>query len=143
MVTFPDPHCACFRYGFNAGSTNAILNHRSQISAAIAINTTISAAAATISTLLVVMLHTYRTLGVVVWDLIQAGNGTLTGLAAITGPCAFVPTWGALIIGAMAGVMYYWLSRFMLHHMRVRAATGRLSPAACTQWHGLLRAPGQ
>ena len=39
-----------------------------------AVNTTISAAAATVSTLLVSMLHQYLTLGVVVWDLIIAGE---------------------------------------------------------------------
>jgi ammonia channel protein AmtB len=63
--------------GFNPGSTNAILGPRvgfSAISAAIAVNTTMSAAAATISTLLVSMLHEYMTMGVVVWDLIIAGG---------------------------------------------------------------------
>ena len=47
----------------------------SSISAAIAVNTTISAAAATVSTLFVSMLHQYLSLGVVVWDLIIAGGG--------------------------------------------------------------------
>ena len=39
-----------------------------------AVNTTMSAAAATVSTLLVSMLHQYLSLGVVVWDLIIAGE---------------------------------------------------------------------
>ncbi len=55
----------------------------SQISAAIAVNTTISAAAATTSTLLVSMLHQYLTLGVVVWDLIIAGEAPRPG----SSPC--------------------------------------------------------
>jgi len=46
----------------------------SSISAAIAVNTTISAAAATVSTLFISMLHQYLSLGVVVWDLIIAGG---------------------------------------------------------------------
>ncbi len=45
----------------------------SGITAGIAVNTTISAAAATISTLLAAMIHNYLSLGVVVWDLIIAG----------------------------------------------------------------------
>ncbi|PRW45098.1 ammonium transporter [Chlorella sorokiniana] len=109
-------------YGFNPGSTNAILGPYigfSSISAAIAVNTTISAAAATVSTLLVSMLHQYLTLGVVVWDLIIAGNGALAGLVAITGGCAFVNTWAAMIIGFLAGVIYYAASKFILHRLMI------------------------
>ncbi|KAI7837974.1 hypothetical protein COHA_008277 [Chlorella ohadii] len=132
-------------YGFNPGSTNAILGPWvgfSSISAAIAgerwamrgalvpaaagiaahcpsVNTTISAAAATVSTLLVSMLHQYLTLGVVVWDLIIAGNGALAGLVAITGGCAFVDTWAAMIIGFIAGVLYYAASKFILHRLMI------------------------
>jgi len=32
-------------------------------------------------------------------------NGMLAGLVAITAPCAFVDTWGACVIGAVAGVL--------------------------------------
>ncbi|KAL4433241.1 hypothetical protein ABPG77_003289 [Micractinium sp. CCAP 211/92] len=109
-------------YGFNPGSTNAILGEWvgfSSISAAIAVNTTISAAAATVSTLLVSMLHQYLSLGVVVWDLIIAGNGALAGLVAITGGCAFVQTWAAMLIGFIAGLVYYGLSKLILHRLRI------------------------
>lgn len=76
--------------GFNPGSTNAILGRfvgYSQISAAIAVNTTMSAAAATVSTLFVSMLHQYWQLGVVVWDLIIAGG--LGGWVASMYACAW------------------------------------------------------
>jgi ammonium transporter, Amt family len=116
-------------FGFNPGSTNAILMPTSDpaafvpgfssISAAIAVNTTVSAAAATISTLLVAMIHTYYSLRVVVWDLIIAGNGALAGLVAITGPCAFVNTWAAWIIGLVAGALYYAASKIILFKMQV------------------------
>jgi Amt family ammonium transporter len=39
------------------------------------------------------------------WDASMAGNGCLAGLVAITAPCAFVDTWAALLIGAIAGVL--------------------------------------
>ena len=81
-------------YGFNPGSTNAILNNASgyfeaggysQVVAAAAVNTTISAGAGAVFTLFTSMIHQYMTLGVPVWDLIIAGNGALAGLVGITG----------------------------------------------------------
>jgi len=38
-------------------------------------------------------------------------NGTLEGLVAITGPCAVVRPWAAIIIGALAATGYYWFSQ--------------------------------
>jgi Amt family ammonium transporter len=35
----------------------------------------------------------------------MAGNGCLAGLVAVTAPCAFIDTWAALLIGAIAGVL--------------------------------------
>jgi hypothetical protein len=52
-----------------------------------------------------------------------AGNGALAGLVAITGGCAFVNTWAALVIGFVAGLVYYGLSKLMLHKLRVRGCT--------------------
>ena len=116
-------------FGFNPGSTNAILMPvtntssfsvgYSSIASGIAVNTTSAAAAATIATLFAAMVHTYFTLRVVVWDLIVAGNGALAGLVAITGPCAFVQTWAAWIIGLGAGVLYYLASKFILYKLKV------------------------
>jgi ammonia channel protein AmtB len=80
-------------YGFNPGSTNALLNNASgyfdaggysQVVAAAAVNTTISAGAGAVFTLFTSMIHQYMTLGVPVWDLIIAGNGALAGLVGIT-----------------------------------------------------------
>jgi hypothetical protein len=36
------------------------------------------------------MVHQYISLGVVTWDLINAGNGALGGLVSITGSAVFV-----------------------------------------------------
>jgi Amt family ammonium transporter len=39
-------------------------------------------------------------------------NGMLAGLVAITAPCAFVETWAACLIGAVAGVLVVWAVGF-------------------------------
>ena len=67
----------------NPGSALAILGNSSVASLA-AVNTTISAAAATMTALGVIMLATYRETGQATWDLLGAANGTLGGLVAIT-----------------------------------------------------------
>ena len=40
-------------------------------------------------------------------------NGMLAGLVAITAPCAFVDTWAACVIGAVAGVLVVLERRFL------------------------------
>lgn len=118
----------CCRYGFNPGSTLAIIGNPagnfaeggySQISAAVAVNTTVAAAAGTIACLFVAMAHTYFSLGVVVWDLIIAGNGALAGLVSITGGCHVVQTWGAIIIGAIGGLVYYIAAKVNLNLLKI------------------------
>lgn len=41
-------------------------------------------------------------------------NGCLTGLVAITSPCASVETWAAVLIGIGAGVIYTFASKLMI-----------------------------
>lgn len=75
-------------YGVNPGSALAILGN-SSVAALAAVNTTISAAAATMTALGVVMLSSYRESGQGTWDLLAAANGTLGGLVAITAGTPF------------------------------------------------------
>jgi Amt family ammonium transporter len=50
-------------------------------------------------------------------------NGVLAGLVAITAPCAFVDTWAAVVIGAVAGVLVC-LATFSLERMRIDDPVG-------------------
>jgi Amt family ammonium transporter len=110
----------------------------SKVSTAVAVNTTVGAAAGTIATLFIAMAYQYFTLGVVVWDLIIAGNGALAGLVAITGPCAFVETWAAFIIGAIGGLVYFISSKVNLHLLKLDDPLDAIAVhAGCGIW-GLL-----
>jgi Amt family ammonium transporter len=50
-------------------------------------------------------------------------NGVLAGLVAITAPCAFVDTWAAVVIGAVAGVLVV-LATFALERMKIDDPVG-------------------
>ncbi|KAI7840216.1 hypothetical protein COHA_005998 [Chlorella ohadii] len=137
-------------YGFNPGSTLAItygINSFSKVAAAVAVNTTIGAASGCLATLFIAMAYQYFTLGVVVWDLIIAGNGALAGLVAITGPCAFVQSWAAFIIGAIGGLVYFIASKVNLHVLKVDDPLDAIAVhAGCGIWGliagGAFAAPG-
>src|SRR5512138_1140135 len=43
-------------------------------------------------------------------------NGMLAGLVAITAPCAFVSSWAAVVIGAIAGVLVVYSVFFWEKH---------------------------
>jgi len=82
-------------FGFNPGSTTA----GSPDIARIAVTTNLAAAAGAITSLITAW---------VIFKKPDGGmtlNGVLAGLVAITSPCATVTPWGAIWIGAIAGVV--------------------------------------
>jgi Amt family ammonium transporter len=80
-------------FGFNAGSTVAATELRISV---ITVNTFLAAATAAV----VALYWKFATTGKA--DILAACNGCLAGLVAITAPCAFVPPWAAVVIGAIA-----------------------------------------
>lgn len=83
-------------FGFNPGSTMAAdVNALTEI----AVTTNMAAAAATLTATVTCWLLLGKP------DLGMTLNGCLAGLVAITAPCAYVTIGGALIIGAIAGVI--------------------------------------
>jgi ammonium transporter, Amt family len=83
-------------FGFNAGSTLAGTDGRLAI---VAVNTMIAGATGAFSAYVYVKVRWGKA------DPSWLANGMLAGLVAITAPCAFVSSWAAALIGAIAGVL--------------------------------------
>jgi Amt family ammonium transporter len=84
-------------YGFNPGSTLSALDLEGI--GRVATNTTLAAAAGGLTAFFWV----YKRIGK--WDLGISVNGFLGGLVGITAPCYWVNSTGAVIIGAVAGLV--------------------------------------
>ncbi|MBN6033396.1 ammonium transporter [Amycolatopsis sp. 195334CR] len=82
-------------FGFNAGSALAANN----IAGVAFINTLTATSAALLGWLLIERIRDGHATS------LGAASGVVAGLVAITPACAFVDTWGALAIGAIAGIL--------------------------------------
>jgi Amt family ammonium transporter len=102
-------------YGFNPGSTLSALDF--QGIGRVAANTTLAAAAAGMVAVLFVFPRSKK------WDLGMSINGFLGGLVAITAPCYWVSPGGAVVIGAIAGIIIP-LGVDFLEHVRVDDPVG-------------------
>jgi ammonium transporter, Amt family len=85
-------------YGFNAGSELQV----DQFTSLAFINTDIAASFAAISWLIIEWIRTRKP------SFVGLLTGAVAGLATITPAAAFVPTWGAAVIGLSAGVVCFW-----------------------------------
>ena len=113
-------------YGFNPGST------LSAIDAAgigrVATNTTLAAGAAGLTAMLWVYPRLKK------WDMGITINGFLGGLVAITCPCYWVNSTGAVIIGAIAGPVVV-LSIDLIEHLRIDDPIGAVAVhGGCGIW---------
>ena len=84
-------------YGFNPGSTLSAMDF--QGIARVAANTTLAACSGGLLGLLGMYVLTKK------WDCAMTLNGLLAGLVAITCPCYWVSPFGAIMIGAVAGIV--------------------------------------
>jgi ammonium transporter, Amt family len=101
----------------------------------VAINTTIGAATGAIACLFFSMGWQYFTMGIVVWDLLIAGNGALGGLVAITGGAPFFETWSCVITGLIGGVVYFLASKVNLSLLKVDDPLDAIAVhAGCGAW---------
>ncbi|OFW58013.1 MAG: ammonium transporter [Candidatus Solincola sediminis] len=81
-------------FGFNSAST---LSGQDLRFAIVAVNTLLAACAGSLTA----MFFMWKKFGKP--DPSMTANGMLAGLVAITAPCAFVPSWAAIVIGIIAG----------------------------------------
>src|SRR3954466_15123747 len=91
-------------FAFNAGST---LDASSSALAPIAINTMLAGASGGSVALFMTMNKFGKA------DPSMTINGILSGLVAVTAGCAFVSQWGAIIIGAIAGLIVIYATLFI------------------------------
>ena len=105
-------------FGFNAGSSLAGTDLRISV---IAVNTMLASAGGAFSSMLVAQ----RWFGKP--DLGLMANGMLAGLVAITAPCAFVTSFGAVTIGVIAGVILVASVYFVEHKLKIDDPVGAIS----------------
>ena len=86
-------------FGFNAGSTLSGTDLRMST---VVVNTMLASVTGAISCMLYMMMTGMKP------DPSMICNGMLAGLVAVTAPCAFIDTWAACLIGAVAGVLVVW-----------------------------------
>ncbi|MFM8222902.1 MAG: ammonium transporter, partial [Planctomycetaceae bacterium] len=86
-------------FGFNAGSTLSGTDLRMST---VVVNTMLASVTGAISCMLYLMMTGMKP------DPSMICNGMLAGLVAVTAPCAFIDTWAACLIGAVAGVLVVW-----------------------------------
>jgi len=102
-------------YGFNPGSTlHVSTTGMANAASLVAVNTTLGAASGALSAMFITSLLDAHKNGIMTYDLTATMNGCLTGLVAITAPCATVEPWAAVFIGAMAGVLYLSASALLV-----------------------------
>ena len=110
-------------FGFNVNSATLGLN---------AVNTLLAGAAGATAAIYVTLIRTGKA------DIEMAANGALAGLVGITAGCAYVDTWGAVIIGLIAGVIMIFGVSFVRNVLKTDDPVGAVTVhGICGAW-GLL-----
>ena len=97
-------------YGFNPGSTLSAMDFVGI--GRVAANTTLAACAGGLMAMFAAWIPNRK------WDVSFTTNGFLAGLVAITCPCYWVSPTGAILLGAVAGVLVY-LGVELLEYLRI------------------------
>ena len=104
-------------YGFNIGSTFSISSERSGKVASLAgVCTTLGGASGCVTSLLFSTYKNEKRTGEMTFELVYALNGMLSGLVSITGACAYVEPWAAVVIGGIAGFVYCFTSSLLVKY---------------------------
>lgn len=109
----------CFGwFGFNPGSTLAGTDLRIGI---VATNTMLAGAAGAFTSMIYMWLRFGKP------DISMMCNGMLAGLVAITAPCAFVTSFSAVAIGAIAGVLVIFAVFFVERTLKIDDPVGAVA----------------
>lgn len=107
--------CDATGFGFNPGSALVLsVPDYGQVAANAAVSTALAGASAGISALFTNLYIEERRTGEPHFSLVFAMNGALSGLVAVTGSCAVVEPWAAILIGVVAGWLYLYTSGLLL-----------------------------
>jgi len=113
-------------FGFNPGSTLAGADNRIAI---IAVNTMLASAAGAVVAALVMWVSFGKP------DPSMMCNGMLAGLVAITAPCAFVTSFGAVLLGGIAGALVVASVFFVERVLKLDDPVGAISVhGTCGSW---------
>ena len=111
-------------FGFNINTGDSIgLN---------AINTLLSGATGAVVALYITLVRTGKT------NILMGCNGALAGLVGITAPCAFVDTWAAVVIGAIAAPIMMGATLFIERALKVDDPVGAIAVHGFAGLWGLL-----
>ncbi|GAB6988639.1 ammonium transporter [Paenibacillus pini] len=91
-------------FGFNPGSTLSAL--MDGFFGYVALTTNVAVGAGAVATLLISWMIFGKA------DIPSMLNGVLSALVAITGACAFVTPWAAMVIGALAGIITFFTAQW-------------------------------
>jgi len=116
-------------FGFNAGSTLAGTDGQLAI---VAVNTMLASASGAFAAYL------FTTFKFGKPDPSWLANGMLAGLVAITAPCAFVDSWAALLIGAIAGVLVVVAALFIDTKLKIDDPVGAIAVHGVNGTFGVL-----
>ena len=108
-------------FGFNPGSTLGASASGNLRIGTIAVNTMLAGCTGTMTAILYMWSLKGKP------DYSMSGNGLLAGLVAITAPSGFVSTFGAAVIGAIAGVLVCLSCAFFENSLKVDDPVGAIS----------------
>jgi ammonium transporter, Amt family len=116
-------------FGFNPGSTLAATDLRISV---IAVNTFLAGSAGAVLVCYWTFLKTKKV------DIALTCNGALAGLVGVTAPCAYIPTWAAVVIGLVSGLIVMYGIRFNEWVLKVDDPVGAVAVHGYNGLWGLL-----
>lgn len=124
-----------FRFGFNGGSTLAVSHENYKLVGLVCLNTAFASASGGVTALFYTMYANRKAKFV---DVIDVGNGILSGLVGITAAAPVVTFWEAVCIGALTTLVVLTAMRLIEKHQLVDDPVGAFALHGCGGFAGLV-----